>query len=461
MKPSCMRLVSRSSNSRFRDEGASDGAHGRMMAIRVLAHGVGGRSDLPVPEWQAAWGAALVMVLSFAALGLLWRRPRLGSLAMGRRLNGAAETLLRAAGGMGRLVALLLFVVVLVAGLFGSHDTVSNIAPVSVYVIFWVGVPVVSVILGPVWRAVSPWETLGRLVGGLRSGEAPGWLANGWAALVPISLFHWLELAYHEGASPRVIGWWGLLYTAGLMVFARRWGWEEARKAEGFGVLFDALASLSPFRRDGSGRLSMRPPLVGVADLETPPALVAVVLVALGGTAFDGFSRTRFWGDLMAGRGGWEATVVNTVGLVWLAVLMGLVYHLACWSGGRLTGAPDFAAGFGASLVPILLGYDLAHYFSLLLLEGQAFGSLVSDPMGRGWDLFGTVDNPVNWTFVSTMTVGWVQLGAIVLGHLVAVVVAHDRAVQKWSSAIALRSQYPMLVVMVAYTVFALILVAG
>ena len=263
------------------------------MAIRVLAHGVGGRSDLPVPEWQAAWGAALVMVLSFAALGLLWRRPRLGSLAMGRRLNGAAETLLRAAGGMGRLVALLLFVVVLVAGLFGSHDTVSNIAPVSVYVIFWVGVPVVSVILGPVWRAVSPWETLGRLVGGLRSGEAPGWLANGWAALVPISLFHWLELAYHEGASPRVIGWWGLLYTAGLMVFARRWGWEEARKAEGFGVLFDALASLSPFCRDGSGRLSMRPPLVGVADLETPPALVAVVLVALGGTALGGVGQTH------------------------------------------------------------------------------------------------------------------------------------------------------------------------
>ena len=427
----------------------------------VLAHGVGGRGDLPIPEWQAAGGAAVALVLSFAALGLLWHRPRLRSMSAGRRMPPSTE------GGIGllarvlRVVALLVFMMVLAAGLGGAAGTTMNISPVSVYVIFWVGVPVASVLLGPVWRAISPWETLGRMAGGSPSGQAPNWLTSGWAALVPISIFHWLELAYHDGASPRVIGWLGLAYTLGLMAMSRRWGWEEARKAEGFGVLFDALASLSPFRRDGSGGLFVRSPFVGVAEVAASPALLSVLLAALGGTAFDGISRTSVWSDLMAGRAGWEATAVSTVALIWVVVLVGLVYHLACMAGGRITGDPDFAVRFGISLVPILVGYDLAHYFSLLVLEGQAFIALVSDPLGRGWDLFGTVDYATNWTFISTTAVGWVQLGSIMVGHMVAVLVSHDRAVEKWSPVVALRSQYSMLGVMVAYTVFALVLITG
>ena len=431
------------------------------MLPAVLAHGVGGRSDLPVPEWQAAWGATVALVLSFAALGLLWHRPRLRDMSVGIPVTPAVAGIVRSIMGVLRAAVLIVFLVVLAAGLVGADDALSNISPVSVYVLFWIGIPVASILLGPVWRAVSPWETLGRLVSRPSDGEAPGWLTSGWAALVPISIFHWLELAYHDGANPRVLGWLGLAYTLGLMAVSRRWGWEEARRAEGFGVLFDAVASLSPFRRDGSGRLFVRPPLVGVAGSSASPVLLAVILAALGGTAFDGFSRTRVWGGLMVGRAGWEATAVSTVGLVWIVALVGLAYHLACRSGGRLTGDPDFAARFGASLVPILVGYDLAHYFSLLLLEGQTFVALASDPLGRGWDLFGTVDNAVNWTLVSTTAVGWVQLGSIVIGHMVAVVVAHDRAVEEWRPTIALRSQYPMLVVMVAYTVLALLLITG
>ena len=431
------------------------------MSFTVLAHGVGGRSDLPIPEWQAAWGAALALVLSFAALGLLWHHPRLRSMSTGHRVASSVEGTIRFLTGAFRVAVLLVFLVVLAAGLVGVNDVVSNISPVSVYVIFWVGVPLVSVLLGPVWRVISPWETLGRMVSGSSGRRAPGWLTSGWVALVPISVFHWLELAYHDGASPRVIGWLGLTYTVGLMLISARWGWEEARRAEGFGMLFDAFASLSPFRRDGSGRLSVRPPFVGVAELESSPALLAVLLAALGCTAFDGFSRTRFWDDLVAGRAGWEATAVATVGLVWVVALVGIAYHLAGRSGGRLAGDRDFAVKFGISLVPILVGYDMAHYFSLLLLEGQSFIALASDPLGRGWDLFGTVDNAVNWTLISTMAVGWVQLGSVVVGHLVAVVLAHDRAVEEWRPAVALRSQYPMLGVMIAYTVFALVLITG
>jgi len=229
----------------------------------------------------------VALVLSFAALGLLWHHPRLRSMSAGLRVGSSVEGAVRFLVGVFRAVVLVVFLVVLAAGLVGADDAVSNASPVSVYVIFWVGVPVASVLLGPVWRAVSPWEALGRLVSGSSGREAPGWLTSGWAALVPVSIFHWLELAYHDGASPRVIGWFGLAYTVGLMLMSRRWGWEEVRRAEGFGVLFDALASLSPVRWDGSGRLYVRPPFVGVAETAPSSSLLAVLLAALGGTAFD------------------------------------------------------------------------------------------------------------------------------------------------------------------------------
>ena len=428
----------------------------------VLAHGVGGRSDLPIPEWRAAWGAFVILVLSFAALGLLWPKALLRSAARGRHLGTGADRVTRLLGVVAGIVGAVLSTVVLSAGLIGPDTNVSNIAPVGVYVVFWVGVPLLSALLGDIWRAFSPWEALGRLVDAspraLR--PAPGLVGAGWPALIPVGAFLWLELAYHDGARPRVLAWAGIAYTVCLLALARRFGWAVARRSEGFGMLFGAVGAVSPLYRS-DGRLRIRPPFSGLARLETPTPVVAILLVAIGGTAFDGFSRTRFWGDILTGRSGWEATLVNTVGLAWVVLLVGLAYHLACRVGGRVTGDQNAAERFGVSLVPILLGYSVAHYFSLLLLEGQAFRSLLSDPYGRGWNLFGTLGDPIDWTLVSTTVVGWVQLAAILVGHMVAVVVAHDRAIEAWPPAKAMRSQYPMLVVMVAYTMVALVLVAG
>ncbi len=428
--------------------------------LHVFAHGVGGRNDLPIPEWQAVWGAVVVLVASFLALGVLWPQARLRRTATGRAFPDGTDRALRFPVGLLRAIVVVLFVVALTAGLFGTDTHVSNIAPVTVYVIFWVGLVFASALLGDVWRAVSPWEALGRLAEPAQPRPAPAWLRSGGLAVVPVGAFLWLELAYHDGARPLVLGWAGLSYTVLLLVLARRFGWAAARRAEGFGVLFGALAALAPVARI-DGRLRLRPPFVGLARLEMSAPTVAVLLVAIGGTAFDGFSRTRFWVNLLSGRAGWEATIVNTVGLAWIVLLAGLAYHLACQLGERATGTPGAAERFGPSLVPILLGYSVAHYFSLLLLEGQAFRSLLSDPYGRGWDLFGTLGDPINWTLVSPTVVGWVQVVAIVLGHLVAAVVAHDRAVEAWAPSTALRSQYPMLAAMVVYTMAALLLVAG
>ena len=429
----------------------------------LFAHGVGGRSDLPISEWIAAWSGAMALLLSFAALGLLWHQPRFPKLLSGHLVSKSTK-IGQVITATAQLLVLALFFVVLTACFIGPNNTVANIAPTTVFIIFWVGVAIFSAIFGPFWKTVSPWETLGKLVDKSRTAAArpaPKWLTSGWAALIPITIFHWLELAYHDGSSPRVLGWGMLAYTASLLVAAWRWGWNEARKAEGFGVLFQLIAAISPLFRDEENQLKVRFPFVGISALKMSGPSIAIVLAALGGTAFDGVSRTGWWLDLAVGKSGWGLTVVNTLGLVWVALIIGVAYHQASRIGSRLTSDQNFALIFGGSLIPILIGYDVAHYFSLLILEGQAFKILLSDPYGQGWNIFGTADHAINWTVVSTTVIGWVQIGSIVSGHLFGVLFAHDRSVELWSKRTALQSQYPMLMVMVIYTVMGLVLMTG
>ncbi|MDG2427068.1 MAG: hypothetical protein P8M16_01460 [Acidimicrobiales bacterium] len=451
----------------------------------LLAHGVGGRTDLPLSLWQAGWSAAVALVLSFAALGLLWHRPRLRNLSVGRPLASWAASLYLGWTAMLRLVVGVIAVVVVTAGLFGVDDVAANFSPVAVYVAFWVAVPLLVVVVGPVWSSISPWETVVRQVdlrkGGGRRGTlglstemsdgVPVWVQDGWLAVMPVSIFLWLELVYHDGARPRVLGWVALGYTVLVAGMAAQWGAEAARRSEGFGVLFGLLARLAPFGRQlpsqggvvqgQTGRLVLRTPLTGAAVDDLRSSEVTLLLIVLGSTAFDGVSRTRFWSDVSAGHVGWSATLVGTLGLLWVVGLVSVAWHLAARMGERLTGETGFSMRFGHSLLPIVLGYHVAHYFSLLMLEGQLFSVRASDPYGQGWDLFGTVDSPVNWTRVSPTTVGWVQLVAIVCGHLGGVLLAHDRSVETWRPMVALRSQYPLLVVMVVYTVFGLVLMTG
>jgi hypothetical protein len=111
--------------------------------------------------------------------------------------------------------------------------------------------------------------------------------------------------------------------------------------------------------------------------------------------------------------------------------------------------------------VPIALAYAISHYFSLLLSQGQVLVPLASDPLGRGWDLFGTTDFSVNLTPLSPNTIWYVQVGSLVVGHVAGLAVAHDRAVSLFPSADrALRTQYPLLALMVVYTVGGLWLLA-
>ena len=435
----------------------------------VLAHGIGGVQDLPVPAWLFYYGGAAVLVLSFLGLGALWKRP----LLEGARARPLAELLVPALRALVGAASVFLLGVVAYAAAFGLDSPDRNLAPTLVYVLFWVGLPIVSVLLGDVWRWLSPWRAAADAVAwtARRLGvepEAPFAYPERLGrrpAAVLLFCFVALELAYFDPSNTRALALAIFLYSAvtwlGMLTFGRE-AWT--RGGEAFAVylgLFARIAALTAIGR----RVAARPPLTGLTRLDARvPGTLAVVATMLGSTAFDGFSRTRVWGDWRYSvqshwvvssptTADWVGVGLNLLGLLAAVLLVALTYSAAVELGGL---AKEHAprSAFLPSLVPIAFAYVLAHYFSLLVLQGQAAIGMVSDPFGRGWDLFGTARHGVDLTLLQPRLVWYVQVTALVVGHVLGLVVAHDRALLlAGSPRRALRSQYAMLALMVLYTV--------
>jgi hypothetical protein len=433
----------------------------------VLAHGVGARADLPLPAWLFAYGAGFAVLISFVALGILWPRPRLAAAADGAALPPAVQTVRRPGAWLLRAIGLLVYGVVLVACLWGTNDAGINISPYVIYVSFWVGMQLVSTFVGDAWRALNPLDTLALVAFGRWLPERTARPDPGlWPAAVMIGSFAWMELAYHDPASPRALGVWLVAYSAAALAGAAVWGRAWLREGEGFAALFHLLAALAPLHRDPeTSRLRARWPLTGLSQVRPRRGLDALILTVLGSTTFDGVTRLDWWNrDVVGTRAGWERTMVTTVGLLFVIAAVAVVWVAATRLSARITGDdPDEVAdAYLPSLVPIVIAYAIAHYFSLFVYESYNVVALASDPFGRGWDVFGTIDVVPNYRLLSTTTIAWVQAAAIVVGHVSGVVAAHDRAVERHASAkLATRSQWPLVAAMVLYTVGGLGLLLG
>ena len=432
----------------------------------MLAHGVGARADLPLPAWLFAYGAGFAVLISFVALGILWPRPRLAAAAPGAELPAPVQAIRTPGAWVLRVIGLLVYGVVLVACLWGTNNAGINIAPYAIYVSFWVGMQLVSTFLGDAWRALNPLDTLALIAFGRRLPDRTARPDPGlWPAAVMIGSFAWMELAYHDPASPRALGVWMVAYTVAALAGAALWGRAWLRQGEGFAALFHLLAALAPFHRDAeTGRLRARWPLTGLSAVVPRPGLDALILTVLGSTTFDGVTRLDGWTDIVASRAGWERTLVTTVGLLFVIAVVAAVWAGATRLSARITGDDqrEVADAYLPSLVPIVIAYAIAHYFSLFVYESYNVVALASDPFGRGSDYFGTIDVVPNYRLLSTSTIAWVQAAAIVVGHVSGVVAAHDRAVERHRSAkLATRSQWPLVAAMVLYTVGGLGLLLG
>lgn len=438
----------------------------------ILAHGAGALSELPLPRWQFAWAIAGLVLITFFVAGSLWRRPLLAAKAEAGWDQGTVVAVAgKVLGPALSAIGVVAYVVIVTAGLFGSDFPAANIAPIGVFITFWVGVQFASFLLGDVWRVLSPFAALAlagawvraRVRGEPLSTADPPEGATHWPAVVAVAAFVWLELAYHAPTTPELLGWLGLGYGVVVLAMAARRGRGWLRTGEGFAALFGLLAAMAPLWRDDGGRLRLRLPLSGLARLQVRPGTLVLLYVVLGAAVFDGFSRTRFWFDLTIERIGWGATAVDTLGLVWSIGVVAFVYQATARLVAGVVGGDgdEVAERYAGVLVPVVAAFTAAHHLSDLLLEGQGFWFLASDPYGEGWDLFGTADGTVDFQLVSVSTLAWLQAVAIALGACGAVLVAHDRAISDHPPRQAVTAQYVLLAFVLVATTAAVTLLLG
>jgi hypothetical protein len=437
--------------------------------VLVFAHGIVGRADLPIPGVMFGVAASLVLVLSFVALATLWSRPRLQEPRERRlfRLPVAVDVVLGALG-------VLVFGVTAYAGLAGTELQRDNLAPTMVYVGFWVGVPFASLLFGDVWRLLSPWRALGRAAGWIAGGASGGGdlpppLAyperlGRWPAFAGLLGFGICELAWGAAKDPTTLAVLMLAYFVVMLVGMSLYGVEAwTRNGDAFGVYFGLFAALAPLARR-AGTLVARLPAVGAVLIDTRPGTTAVLLGGIGITAFDGAAEGPLFNDALphlqdffSSLGFQLSTALElgfVVGLFVTVAVIGLIWWVAV-RGMPPTGEPPRRPGraMAHSLVPILAAYVVAHYFSLLAYNGQDLWRLASDPLGHGSDLFGGAGAAINYGVVSATAIWYVQVAALVIGHVTGLVLAHDRALALYGSHRgATRSQVVMLVVMVCFT---------
>ena len=489
-------------------------------APTVWAHGFGDRYDLPVPLTFFAVGGAAAVVLSFAIIGIVVEAES-GGLGY-PRLNLFQTTWSRFL--LGRLVpwivrsaGVVVFILVLAAAFFGDVNPVANLAPTFIWVIWWVGMGFFVALFGNVWVLLNPWRNLYGLAETLYGVVRPGkpltlgveypQKAGIWPGVVIFFCFAWLESVFSGSADPRNLGILIAVYSVITLSYMFIFGKHQwLRRGEAFSVVFGYLArfSITEVRIEGSdscgacdaecvgndgdcvncyqclegnqaARFNLRPPAVGLNNTgRVGGDVLALVVLLLATVTFDGLSATPEWQNVQsfmlgqfAGSGGVLNGVMlaDTLGLIGVPLGFAVLYmsfaYLMHRSVGRQTETMDLAKAFVFSLLPIALAYNFAHFLSFFLIQGQLLIPLVSDPLGLGWDLFGTGGYTIDIGITNARFIWFFSVGVIVLGHIIAVYLAHIRAIALYGNMdLVVKSQLPMLGLMVVYTVASLWIVS-
>ena len=475
----------------------------------AFAHGLGQSYDLPLPLWLYLYGAGAAVLASFVPISLIADKRKIGKNAPYQyprfdllRVGFLRAVLTSRALLLGvRLLSVGLFLLVVLTGLLGRQSADANFAPTFVWIIWWVALGFFTAFVGNVWPLANPWkilfewtETLVRRLGmggslELREPYPVSW--GIWPAVALYGIFIWVENVFPGSSSPVNIAVLTISYSVlawgGMVVYGKE---TWLRRGEVFSVFFSLLARFAPTEvrvrdlelcqgcSDACGtplkecvncyecfaraapedrELDLRPPSMGLSRPEpVPPGGVFFVILVLAGVAFDGLLETPAWSELRR-----ALSVPQTAGLVvlplaFLSVYLGFV-KLSQLFGGGTGGLRRFVAAYVYSLVPIAIAYQVAHYYTLLLVQGQGVIRHISDPFGWGWDLFGTAGYSIDPGVVGAAFVWYSQVALIVSGHVIAVYLAHLVAVRLFGdSRRALWSQLPMLALMILYTIFSL-----
>jgi hypothetical protein len=470
------------------------------------------RYDLPLPLTLWIIGAACTIALSFLVISIAVRAnatvdARRQAYFLGRQIgNGATTAKIRL---IAQVLAVAALVLVVTAGIIGDQTPTRNLAPTAIWIAWWVGFSYLSAFVGNVWSVVNPWSAVFDWCDSLVSKSGTPRRAKVdwpqrvgvWPAIALFIVFAWLELIWEGRSIPWNLAWlaigFSVLTWTGMFIFGRS---TWLAHADPFALAFGVLSRFGPadIRIEhcncgackaelgatvhgdrcypgarSQGTVLLRPPGAGLVDTENiSPSLSVFVVVMLATVTYDGVMATPVWQRIEGGLytalpvlGESRLAIINTVGLLVFCVIFLAIYRLfatliARASGNRMT--PDSASrAFVLTLVPIAIAYLVAHYLSYFLIQGQLLIRLASDPFGFGWNVLGTAQFRPDIGIVGARFVWYTSLFAIVLGHVVAVALAHIVALRRIEDPrLAMRSQIPMLVLMIAYTMMSLWIIA-
>ncbi len=426
------------------------------LVIAIYAHGAGGTNGLPIPRWLLAYIIGFAIVLAFVLLRFIRPPKRPDRTATEGHGPGASKALPRTSPWfvVSRTVGLVLLLATFTAGAFGVNDSGANIATVTVIVLFFLGMQVVSVAFGDVFWWFNPFDTLAALIfrhdriDAEDADDEEEERAPSWTAAAFLAAFIWFVFAYPEfyPPKPHEVAIFLALYTAAVLAGAGYWGRSWVRRGEGFGALFGALGELGRRRAPGASR--------GLAPL---------LIVYLGGILFDGMSVTNWWTEVLGTTRGWTERSINTVGFAWCIAIIAVAYLASTRAVAAVTGnAPGDTARL---LAPVMLAvgfaWSVAHYITGFLIDIQNFYALLSDPLGRGWDVFGTINSSINYQVLTTNQTGVVQSIVLTVGCIFGAVIAHDLAFANYRGRTAVRATYPLAALLIASALGAIWLLVG
>jgi hypothetical protein len=405
-------------------------------------HGVGGSTDLPIPFLYAVVGASWALTISFAVLAFAWKEPRLqpGGGAGPWAAKNTAPPRRPWLAALGLVLA-----GCFLGALYLGPDDATNPGIGAFYVLVWVGLVPLALLGGHVWKDLSPWRTVQWLVG-RATGRPDGLVAyrdawGYWPAALGLLAFVWLELASPDAGSVSAVRTWVGVYVAVTVVAGVVLGPRWYDRGDPFDVYSALVARLSPFVEDRRPRL--HDPLRTLPLLPVAPGLVATIAVLLGSTAFDSFSASEGW------QSGSHSTLTTSLVLLLFCVVVAVAFVLASVAtGGVDPRARRALPGLMAhSLVPIVVGYMFAHYLTYLVEKGQetVIDLLQLVDLGNGLSASYVLSEHPDLLAVS-------KVGFVVAGHVLAVVAAHDKALELLPRAHRLTGQLAMLVLMVGYT---------
>ncbi len=481
-----------------------------ILAPKVRAHAFGAPIEvLPAPPELYWLGGALVVLLTFLLLAFFLRegvgiypRLRLFRFNMSGKLGIVVSLLIYTL----KAVFLLFLVLLIVAGILGSPRSADNIAPLIVWVAGFVGLTILHAIIGNLWSLVNPWVTLYELIFPRSRGKAlleyPKRLGI-WPAFILLLIFAWIELAYPGSASPRDLGLLALIYTIINLVGMRLFGPSAwIGNCEFLSIYFRYVSSISPFEvsmasndkpMHSTGReeviiswkswknldieIYLRPPALGTLGFGgLGVSSTAFILLMLSSVSFDGFSRTLLWYSMLGLRpfptpSRDEMIPYTTAGLLIGFIAFASIYTLTMiltWFIAIRRGLGsykliDLVEGFAATLIPIAFVYYIAHYMVFLQINIQYFIKHLSDPMGFGWNIFGTKNYSPN-LYIDHFTVWHTQVALIVGGHILAVYASHIKALKMFKpskSSELILALSPLTILMIFYTVFGLWLISA